>query len=208
MRFGTCVGIVAVLGFLVAAGCQNRGAGSGRAARNFPVVEIVTSAGTIKAELWPDKAPRTVENFLTYVNEGFYDNTIFHRCIRGFMIQGGGLTPDWHEKPTHGQIVNEADNGLKNIRGTLAMARLPKPHTATSQFFINTVDNAALNHYDSTDAGYGYCVFGQVISGMDVVDAIEEAPTTGNEQKGRPVRPVVIKSIRQVSGPKPTAKAE
>jgi len=194
--------IVLAACLFVAVGCGKIRSGS--SSKSFPVVEIVTSAGTIRAELWPDRAPKTVANFLAYVESKHYDNTIFHRCISGFMIQGGGLTPDWKEKPSRGPIVNEADSGLRNVKGTLAMARTPDPHSATDQFFINTVDNRRLDHEGKTNAGWGYCVFGEVTSGMDVVRAIELAPTVGDERKGRPARPVVIKSIRQISGPKMT----
>jgi len=182
----------------VSAGCKQSGGGKS----SFPVVDIVTSAGTIRAELWPDKAPKTVANFLEYADEGFYDETVFHRCIRGFMIQGGGFTGQLQKKPTRGKIINEADSGLRNVSGTLSMARESAPHSATSQFFINTVDNPKLDHVDTTDAGWGYCVFGQVISGMDVVHAIELAPTVGREAKGMPANPVIIKTIRRVGGPK------
>ena len=204
MCIWTNAGRIAVLAVTSVAaalsGCEKYG--SGRSG-SFPVVDIVTSAGTIRAELWPDKAPQTVANFLQYVDEGFYDNTIFHRCIVGFMIQGGGLTPDWKEKPARAPIRNEADSGLRNVRGTLAMARKGAAHSATCQFFINTADNAKLDHEDSTDASWGYCVFGQVISGMEVVDVIDQAPTIGPEKAGRPAKPVVIKSIRRVGGPRP-----
>jgi cyclophilin family peptidyl-prolyl cis-trans isomerase len=204
MCIWTNIGRIAVLAVVSVAaalsGCEKYGAGR---SGSFPVVDIVTSAGTIRAELWPDKAPQAVANFLQYVDEGFYDNTIFHRCIVGFMIQGGGLTPDWKEKPARAPIRNEADSGLRNVRGTLAMARKGPPHSATCQFFINTGDNAKLDHEGSTDAGWGYCVFGQVTSGMEVVDAIEQAPTVGSEKAGRPAKPVIIKSIRRVGGPKP-----
>ncbi len=203
MRFWKTASGISLLAFAmvlaVSVGCIKSGGGR----RNFPVVDIVTSAGTIRAELWPDKAPKSVANFLQYVDDGYYDNTIFHRCIVGFMIQGGGLTEQWKEKPTRAAIGNEAENGLRNVRGTLAMARTSAVHSATSQFFINTVDNAFLDHEAKTDDGWGYCVFGQVLSGMDVVDSIERAPTVGNPKLGRPVRPVVIKSIRRVGGPKP-----
>ncbi len=210
MRIWTNAGRIAALAVasaaLVLGGCDKYGAGR---SGSFPVVDIVTSAGTIRAELWPDKAPNTVANFLQYADGGFYDNTIFHRCIVGFMIQGGGLTPDWKEKPARAAIRNEADSGLRNVRGTLSMARTSDPHSATCQFFINTADNSKLDHEGKTDAGWGYCVFGQVTSGMEVVDAIVQAPTVGPEQNGRPAKPVVIKSIRRVGGPKPApAKAK
>ncbi len=205
MRFWkTSSGIGAVvLAMLLAAsiGCNESGGGR----QSFPVVDIVTSSGTIRAELWPDKAPETVANFLEYVDNGYYDNTIFHRCIVGFMVQGGGFTPDWQKKSTKAPVRNEADSGLRNVRGTLAMARTSdNVNSATSQFFINTVDNAFLDHEARTNRGWGYCVFGQVLSGMDVVDSIERAPTMGNPKLGRPTLPVVIKSIRRVGGPKPT----
>ena len=142
-----------------------------------PLVLLETSSGDILIELFADKAPKTVENFLRYVNEGFYANTIFHRVIKGFMIQGGGMTMKMEEKPTHEPIAHEAANGLKNVRGAVAMARTPDPHSATAQFFINTVDNAFLDHTAPTEEGYGYCVFGQVTDGMDVVDKIEKVKT-------------------------------
>jgi peptidyl-prolyl cis-trans isomerase B (cyclophilin B) len=140
-----------------------------------PMVLIETSSGDILVELFPDKAPATVENFLRYVDEGFYENTLFHRVIRGFMIQGGGLGMRLEEKPTYPPLKNEADNGLKNLRGALAMAREADPHSAAAQFFINTVDNPELDYRESTLDGYGYCVFGQVIEGMDVVAKIEKS---------------------------------
>ncbi len=156
-----------------------------------PVVVIETSVGDITVELYPDKAPITVENFLTYVKDGFYSGTIFHRVIRGFMIQGGGVTPDGQRKPTRPPIKNEAANGLKNTRGTIAMARTNEIDSATSQFFINTVDNGFLDHAGPDK--FGYCVFGKVIAGMDVVDKIERAPTKPGDW---PVDPVVIRAVR------------
>src|SRR5581483_12431173 len=138
-----------------------------------PVVIISTSIGDIKIELYPDKAPETVKNFLSYVNDKFYDGTIFHRVIPGFMIQGGGFTPDMQQKPTNPSVKNEAANGLKNEVGTLAMARTPDPNSATAQFFINVKDNDFLDYKDSSVQGFGYCVFGKVIEGMDVVRKIE-----------------------------------
>lgn len=142
-----------------------------------PRVTFETTKGTIVLQLLPDKAPKTVKNFLSYVKAGFYDGTIFHRVIPGFMIQGGGLMPTMKEKPTHGPIKNEADNGLKNERGTIAMARTNNPHSATAQFFINLADNGFLNFKDQTMSGWGYTVFGEVIEGMDVVDAIAKVKT-------------------------------
>lgn len=145
------------------------------AAASNPKVLMKTTKGNITIELYPDKAPLSVENFLSYVNESFYDGTIFHRVIKGFMIQGGGYTVDFQEKPTKAPIQNEAKNGLENKRGTLAMARMGEPHTATSQFYINHVDNPGLDHGQASD-GWGYCVFGKVIDGLDVVDAIANSP--------------------------------
>ncbi len=143
-----------------------------------PVVRITTSLGLIEVELDVKHAPVTTANFLRYVKEGFYDGTIFHRVIAGFMIQGGGFEPRMKRKPTREPIKNEADNGLQNVRGTIAMARTPDPHSATSQFFINTVDNENLNHTGKTGAGWGYAVFGKVTKGMDVVKQIEDVSTT------------------------------
>jgi peptidyl-prolyl cis-trans isomerase B (cyclophilin B) len=158
-----------------------------------PRVRLETNHGTIVLELNPEAAPHTVDNFLAYVREGFYDGTIFHRVIKGFMIQGGGLTPDMQKKATREPIENEADNGLENLQGTIAMARTNEPHSATSQFFINTVDNASLNFKAKNPQGWGYCVFGKVVEGMEVVDVIENLPTT--TQSGRrdvPQEPVLI----------------
>ena len=146
-----------------------------------PRVKIDTSYGPFVVELEPELAPGTVANFLRYVKEGFYTDTIFHRVIEGFMVQGGGLMKDFKEKPGHEPIPNEAQAtfaaGLKNTRGTVAMARTDAPDSATSQFFVNTVDNPALDPKDKTPAGFGYCVFGRVISGMDAVDKIEKVHT-------------------------------
>jgi peptidyl-prolyl cis-trans isomerase B (cyclophilin B) len=146
------------------------------AAQDNPKVLMKTTKGDITIELYPDKAPLSVANFLSYVNEKFYDGTVFHRVIKNFMIQGGGMTEDFQEKPAKDPIQNEAKNGLKNKRGTLAMARMAEPHTASSQFYINHVDNPGLDYGQAAD-GWGYCVFGSVIEGMDVVDAIATSPT-------------------------------
>jgi len=142
-----------------------------------PRVELETSMGDIVLELAPHRAPKAVDNFLQYVKVGFYDGTIFHRVIKGFMIQGGGLTETMEYKPTREPIPNEADNGLKNRRGSIAMARTGDPHSATAQFFINTADNHPLDFREKTVQGWGYCVFGRVVQGMDVVDAIEAVDT-------------------------------
>jgi peptidyl-prolyl cis-trans isomerase B (cyclophilin B) len=159
-----------------------------------PVVRFETSMGNIQVELYPDKAPVTVKNFLAYVREGHYDNVIFHRVIRDFMIQGGGFTKEMKEKRTaHPPIKNEADNGLKNERGTIAMARTQVVDSATAQFFINTVNNDFLNHRGKTPQGYGYAVFGKVTEGMDVVDKIRAVPTGSfGMHQDVPKQPVVI----------------
>ena len=159
-----------------------------------PVVLMKTALGTIKIELWTGKAPETVKNFLQYVDEGFYDGTIFHRIINNFMIQGGGFTPDMKQKPTRAPVKNEAAAELKNDRGTISMARTSVVDSATSQFFINVVDNASLNHRDSSSAGFGYAVFGKVIDGMDVVDKIKNVATSNQDV---PVKPVVIESLKR-----------
>ncbi|MDL2266544.1 peptidyl-prolyl cis-trans isomerase [Desulfovibrio sp. OttesenSCG-928-G15] len=160
-----------------------------------PMVLMETSSGDILLELYADKAPKTVENFLQYVDEGFYKNTIFHRVIKDFMIQGGGLSLRMEEKATRTPVPNEADNGLKNIRGSLAMARTSEPHSAAAQFFVNLVDNPELDHTEKTDEGYGYCVFGQVSDGMDVVDKIAKLKVKAQgEHEAVPVDSVVIVS--------------
>jgi cyclophilin family peptidyl-prolyl cis-trans isomerase len=157
-------------------------------------VKMETSNGTMIIALDSTAAPKTVANFLSYVNKGFYDGTIFHRVIQKFMIQGGGFTANMAEKPTTPPIQNEANNGLKNTRGTIAMARTPDPNSASAQFFINTVDNVMLNYRNSTQEGWGYCVFGRVVSGMNVVDSIAAVQTTSrNGMDDVPVSPVVIK---------------
>ena len=155
-----------------------------------PVVVLETSAGNITLELNRERAPESVANFLQYVNDGFYSGTIFHRVIKGFMIQGGGMTADMQPKDTRPPIKNEATNGLKNVRGTVAMARTMAVRSATSQFFINTVDNGALDNKGISPDEYGYAVFGKVIAGMDVVDKIESAKTKPGDV---PETPIVIK---------------
>ena len=173
-------------------------AGADQAAVN-PQVALVTSKGRIVIELFPQKAPATVKNFLSYVDAGFYDGTVFHRVIPKFMIQGGGLTPDMKKKPTEKSVSNEADNNLKNTRGSVAMARTGDPHSATSQFFINTADNDFLNYREKTPQGWGYAVFGRVSEGMTVVDAISGVKT-GNSGMFRdvPVDTVVIEKVQRV----------
>lgn len=160
-----------------------------------PRVELKTSQGVIVVELYADKAPKTVENFLAYVKSGFYDGTIFHRVIDGFMVQGGGMTPDMNEKPAQSPIENEAKNGLKNTVGTLAMARTPNPHSARAQFFINLVDNAFLD-YPGRD-GWGYAVFGKVVDGMSTVQTIAKVKTgNAGPHQNVPATPVIIESAR------------
>ena len=162
-----------------------------------PKVLLETSKGRIIVELDPDKAPKSVENFLAYVEDGFFADTIFHRVIPGFMIQGGGFTEDLAKKPTKDAIPNEAENGLQNKRGTIAMARTSDPHSATAQFYINLVDNRPLDHTAKDVRGWGYAVFGQVVVGMDVVDSIAAVQTwTVGRMPNVPVEPVVIKSAR------------
>jgi peptidyl-prolyl cis-trans isomerase B (cyclophilin B) len=160
------------------------------------MVKLNTNHGTIVLELNADKAPKTVANFLQYAKDGFYDGTIFHRVINGFMIQGGGMQSGMVEKQTRDPIQNEANNGLANTRGTIAMARTPDPHSASAQFFINVADNDFLNFRAETQDGWGYCVFGKVVEGMDVVDKIKGVQT-GNKgyHQDVPVEDVVIESV-------------
>ncbi len=169
---------------------------SAEAADKNPVVVLDTSMGKIKIELNKEKAPITVKNFLSYVDKKFYDGTIFHRVIKDFMVQGGGMEPGMKEKKTGAPIKNESDNGVSNKRGTVAMARTPKPDSATAQFFINVKDNEFLDRAKARD-GVGYCVFGKVIEGMDVVDKIRPVKTTTKGDHGDvPVEDIVIKSVR------------
>jgi cyclophilin family peptidyl-prolyl cis-trans isomerase len=163
-----------------------------------PTVILQTSEGVIKVELWEDKAPLTVRNFLRYVDEGFYDGTIFHRVIEGFMIQGGGFTADMKQKETHEPVKNEASASLKNERGTIAMARTNVVDSATAQFFINVKDNANLNHVDESPRGFGYAVFGKVTEGLDVVDRIKAVPTTTvGLYQNVPTKPVLIQKVQR-----------
>ncbi|WP_201608910.1 peptidylprolyl isomerase [Psychrobacter immobilis] len=160
-----------------------------------PVVELDTNMGAIVIELNEKKAPKTVENFLNYVKSGHYDGTIFHRIIDGFMIQGGGMDAEMNEKATNAPVENEADNGLKNDKGTIAMARTQDPHSATSQFFINVKDNDFLNHSGKNMQGWGYTVFGKVTSGMDVIEKMRGVPTGRfGMHADVPKEPVVINS--------------
>ena len=167
---------------------------------DMPVVELDTNYGAITIELNEEKAPKTVANFLDYVRSGHYDDTIFHRVIDGFMIQGGGMDADINEKPTRAPVENEADNGLKNEAGTIAMARTQDPHSATSQFFINLKDNGFLNHSNKSLQGWGYTVFGKVTSGMDVVNKIKGVPTGRYGMHADvPKEPVIIQSAKIIS---------
>ena len=157
------------------------------------MVNLETSLGTIVIELDEEKAPDTVRNFIAYIDEGFYDGTVFHRVIDDFMIQGGGFTSEMSQKKTHDPIKNEADNGLKNEKYSIAMARTPDPHSASSQFFINVNDNDFLDYKNKTPSGWGYAVFGKVVEGSDVVDKIKAIPTgTRSGYRDVPVEPVLI----------------
>lgn len=164
-----------------------------------PKIRLETPEGDIIIELFEDKAPETVKNFLTYVDEGFYDGTIFHRVIQNFMIQGGGMDMMMREKDTKAPVQNEANNGVANTRGTVAMARTMDPHSATAQFFINTVDNGFLNHRNETPDGWGYCAFGEVVEGMETVDKIAKVRTKSfGYHQDVPVDPISIISATRV----------
>jgi len=166
-----------------------------------PKISMETSKGAVVIELYADKAPATVANFLRYTRDGKYDGTIFHRVIKGFMNQGGGFTAGFDKVDTYEPVKNEADNGLKNKRGTIAMARTGDPHSATNQFFINTVDNAFLDHSAKSLSGWGYCVFGKVIDGMDVMDQIAQVKTGAGGPFGQdvPTTPVVIEKVSVIT---------
>lgn len=168
---------------------------------NNPEIKIKTNLGNITIELYPEKAPNTVENFLQYVAEDYYKNTIFHRVIPNFMIQGGGFDPTYTQKPTRQPIKNEAANGLKNQIGTVAMARTSDPHSATAQFFINVADNAFLDYSAPTERGFGYTVFGKVIEGMEIVNQIASTPTGpgGPFRSDVPSNMILIENIEAVS---------
>ncbi|GMQ96715.1 MAG: peptidylprolyl isomerase [Gammaproteobacteria bacterium] len=166
------------------------------------MIIIHTSMGDIKIELEHEKAPMTCANFLRYARGGFYDGTVFHRVIDGFMIQGGGFEPGMVEKPTHEQIRNEAENGLSNATGTLAMARTGEPHSATAQFFINVTDNTRLDFTSATPSGWGYCVFARIAEGMDTVDQIKSAETGFRAPHGDvPVEDIIIEQVEVIDEP-------
>ncbi|GBE10538.1 peptidyl-prolyl cis-trans isomerase B [bacterium BMS3Bbin12] len=172
------------------------------------MIYLHTNHGTIAIELDHKRAPETAANFVRYAREGFYEGTLLHRVIRGFMVQGGGLEPDMHAKDTHAPIHNEADNGLSNRTGTVAMARTQDPHSATAQFFINVADNVFLDHTASTPAGWGYCVFGRVMDGMDVVRAIESLATGSRAgHQDVPTEDVVIERVEVEEEPEPETGA-
>lgn len=166
-----------------------------------PLVEVRTNMGSFTLELYPENAPKTVENFLQYVKDGHYNGTIFHRVIPGFMIQGGGFTPNFEEKPTRPPIRNEAGNGLRNGYGMVSMARTADPHSATAQFFINVAENPTLDFKDATPQGYGYTPFGRVAKGMDVVEKIVKVPTAPGKppHENVPKKPVIIERIQIVT---------
>lgn len=165
------------------------------------MIRIQTTYGNIGIELDFDNAPKTAANFEQYVKDGHFDGTLFHRVINGFMVQGGGMLPDMTSKPTRDTIENEAENGLKNVTGTLAMARTNDPHSASSQFFINVADNAFLDHTSPTPQGWGYCVFGKVVDGMDVVDNIKGQPTTSRAgHQDVPVDDILIEKAEIIEG--------
>ncbi len=190
-------------------------AGAGDAGSFKPRVRFTTNKGVIVVELEAQKAPKTVENFLRYVHEGFYSGTVFHRVVRGFVVQGGGFTADLEKKPTHGPIPNEASNGLSNLRGTIAMARTMDPNSATAQFYFNLQDNTALDYQDASARGAGYCVFGRVVEGADVVDAIGAVRThtvtvdVGGGRSARmgdvPVEPVIIEKAEVLGKAAPSS---
>jgi len=187
--------LLCVLGLIIAAAP----AGAKEKKSTDPLVELDTSKGKIVLALYPQKAPETVKNFLGYVDAKYYDDTIFHRVIPKFMIQGGGFTADMRRNPTRQPIINEADNGLKNDRGTIAMARTSDPHSATAQFFINSVNNDFLNFRSKTSQGWGYAVFGRIIQGMKVLDAISKVRTGARgPYRDVPLETIVILKARRL----------
>lgn len=197
MSFLKIVSLLVLTAFVFLTGSLAMAAGEKMEQTGKRIVTVKTSEGTIRIELWEDKAPITVKNFIRYVDEGFYDGTIFHRVIDNFMIQGGGFTANMVQKKPHEPIKNEARSDVKNDVGTLAMARTNVIDSATCQFFINVKDNEFLNHRDDSPAGFGYAVFGKVIEGLEVVDKIKKVPTaTAGPHQNVPVKPVVIETAR------------
>jgi cyclophilin family peptidyl-prolyl cis-trans isomerase len=195
LKPGVWSAVIVTAAMVFTFGCQ----GETKPVKEQKMVKLETTKGDIVIELNEKAAPATTANFLRYVQEGFYDGTIFHRVIPHFVIQGGGHTPDMQQKPTHEPIVNEAANGLKNSRGSVAMARLPDPNSATSQFFINLVDNNNLDYAGPQKPGYA--VFGKVVEGMEAVDEIAKVKTGRRDHQGDvPVEPVIIKSAKVVQG--------
>lgn len=191
VKFSLLSLVLAVTPVMAASSNSNQG----KTMSTNPQVQLNTNQGVILIELDAEKAPKTVENFLTYVKEGFYDGTIFHRVINNFMIQGGGFEPGMKQKETHEPVENEANNGLKNDRYSLAMARTPDPHSATAQFFINVNDNDFLNFTSPTSQGWGYAVFGKVVEGTEIVDAIKQVKTGSKGfHQDVPAEDVVIES--------------
>ncbi len=188
--FKKLLSVVLIVCFMAGVACAE--------GKNNPVVIMETSLGNVKIELFEKEAPISVKNFLGYSKSGFYSGTIFHRVINGFMVQGGGFTADFKQKPTEAPIKNEAGNGLKNERGTLAMARTGIVDSATAQFFINSVNNDFLNQRDKTQQGFGYAVFGKVVEGMDVIDKIAAVKTVTRGFPDVPETPVIIKSVKIV----------
>lgn len=194
---GTFLSILCALGSTAAISAEtSTPKAAAEVATSNPRVKLTTNMGDLVIELYPQKAPMSAENFVTYVNEGFYANTIFHRVIDGFMIQGGGFTLSLDKKDTRDPIQNEADNQLPNVKYSVAMARTQAPHSATAQFFINTADNEFLNHRSKNVSGWGYTVFGHVVEGQDITDQISKVPTgsAGRFNKDVPVDPIVIES--------------
>ncbi len=187
---------------LTLSGCGNAAPDAETSAKSSkPQIKMVTNMGELIIELEPEVAPKTVENFLRYVNEGYYNGTIFHRIINGFMIQGGGFTQEYTKKQTHAPIQNEADNMLRNKIGTIAMARTGDPHSATSQFFINVANNNSLDFRERTQRAWGYTVFGRVVKGIKVVEKIKAVPTGsgGPFNRDAPLKPVIIESVMLIN---------
>ncbi|MFK7955121.1 MAG: peptidylprolyl isomerase [Lysobacterales bacterium] len=205
------VSVLLVAGAVNAQDTGDSSADTAGAPAQASFVNIETSLGSFVIELMPDKAPKSVANFLTYVNDGFYDGTIFHRIIGSFVIQGGGFTPDFTKKATRAPITNEADNMVSNGFATLAMARTADPHSATSQFYINVADNIALNHTGKTNSrAWGYAVFARVVSGMEVIEAIRTVPTGagGPFPRDVPQSPVTLIKATTVTAPPAAGAAE